>query len=498
MLRKAVLSGLATGPNVYGSTAAAQMLLDAANGVDAIDVITIGDSNAMYPGANGYHMGWNRMLQFGLRIKPYGTSLFSGGMFNAGATSTAQTTPVNQAGIGTAASTSAVTTVAVGNSPSPCKMMAQNTDTAIVGLRNYLGMSISDLTNSTDNSLLSANGFGVNPVVVESSTRFTTTYDNNVHVSNQTVADYTSFGLESTFGTDGNGAGVTLTYRLVYGTFPSAGSFRPVWYWLPGGTVAKRETGDTTTGGGYGYATQSYTYAPTFSNSVGGEKGLRVSWDGYNSATTAHQALGPFAALWHSVINTAIRGYSVSNLTYYGGLTTTQIANKITGADKLLDAYLKEIRERQIACGGTGRAIVFLNAGVNISGQWTTDAQTIVTRIKERWVSSGGTANNLAFVFTVTHPKTIGSWASPTGRLAVSTAANAWGQSAGDNVCVVDIGALIDGPTLLKYQLYGDGTTDGGQSHLASVAIPPAASGTMADDGYQIVTSRIVSALLAL
>ncbi len=472
------------------------MLLDAANGVDAIDVITIGDSNAMYPGANGYHMGWHRALQFGLRIKPYGTSLFSGGMFNpaVGQTSTAQGTPVNQAGIGMLAGSSAVTTVAVGNSPSACKMMAQNTDTEIVGLRNYLGMSISDLTNSTSNSLLSTNGFGVNPVVVESSTRFTTTYDNNVHVSNQTVADYTSFGLESTFGTDGNGAGVTLTYRLVYGTFPSAGSFRPVWYWLPGGGVGKRETGDTTTGGGYGYATQSYTYAPTFNTSS--QKGLRVSWDGYNSATTAHQALGPFAALWHSVINTAIRGYSVSNLIYYGGLTTTQIANKITGADKLLDAYLKEIRERQIACGGTGRAIVFLNAGVNISGQWTTDAQTIVTRIKERWVSSGGTASNLAFVFTVTHPKTLGSWA--TARAAVSTAANAWGQSAGDNVCVVDIGAMIDGPTLLKYQLYGDGTTDGGQSHLASIAIPPAASGTMADDGYQIVTSRIVSALLAL
>jgi|694.fasta_scaffold30627_5 hypothetical protein len=494
MLRKSVLSAVATGPNIYGSTRAAQMLLDAANGVDSLDVITIGDSNAMYAGANGYHMGWQRALQFGLRIKPYGTSLFGGGMFNAGATSTAQGTQVNQAGIGTNAGTSAVTTVAVGNSPSPCKMMAQNTDTEIVGLRNYLGMSISDLTNSTTNSLLSANGFGVNPVVVETGTRFTTTYDNNVHVSNQTVASYTSFGFESVFGTDGNGAGATLTYRLVYGTFPTAGSFRPVWYWLPGGGVAKRETSDTPTSGGYGYATQSYTYAPTFNDSS--QRGLRVSWDGYNSATTAHQALGPFAALWHSVINTAIRGYSVSNLVYYGGLTTTQIANKITGADKLLDAFLKEIRERQVACGGSGNTIVFLNAGVNISGTWTADAQTIVTRMKARWVASGGSADTIAFVFTVTHPKTLGSWA--TGRAAVSTAANAWGQSAGDNVCVVDIGAMIDGPTLLKYQLYGDGTTDGGQSHLATIAIPPAGSGTMADDGYQIVTSRIVSALLAL
>lgn len=497
MLRKSVLSAVATGPNVYGSTRAAQMLLDAANGVDSLDVITIGDSNAMYSGANGYNMGWHRALQFGLRIKPYGTPLFAGGMFNpaTGQTNVSQGTLLNQVGLGVNAGTSAQgSNAGTNSSATTSNMIAANTDTEIVGLRNYLGMSVSVLENSVSNSLLFPNGFGANPVVVEKDARFTSSENNNVHISNQYVQFYTNFGAETVFGTDGNGAGTTLTYRLVYGTFPSAGNFRPVWWWLPGGQVGKRESASTTTGGGYGYATQSYTYAPTY-NAVD-QKSLRVTWDGYNSATAAHQTTGPFAALWQSVINTAIRGYSVSNLVYYGGLTTTQIANKITGADKLLDAFLKEIRERQVACGGSGNTIVFLNAGVNVSGQWSTDAQTIVTRMKERWISSGGTASNLAFVFTVTHPKTIGSWS--TGRAAVSTEANAWGQSAGDNVCVVDIGAMIDGPTLLKYQLYGDGTTDAGQSHLATIAIPPAASGTMADDGYQIVTSRIVSALLAL
>jgi len=483
----------ATIPGFYGSRRAGEMLRDAIAGTDAIDVITIGDSNAMYAGANGYHMGWNRMLQFGLRIKPYGTSLFPGGAWNVGNPSTAVGTQVNAAGIGFNSGSNAQGSAGGSNSPNTGKMIATNTDTNIVGLRNWLGMSVSDLTNSTANSLLFPNGNGQNPAVVETSARFTSQYDNNVHVSNQTQSGYTSFGLESTFGTNGNGAGVTLTYRLVYGTFPTAGNFRPVWYWLPGGQVGKRETGDTTTGGGYGYATQSYTYAPTFNDSD--QRGLRVAWDGYNSATAAHQTTGPFAALWQSVINTAIRGYSVSNLNYYGGASMTEIATKITGADKLLDAFLKEIRERQIACGGTGKAIVFLNAGVNIGANaWIVDAQTIVTRMKERWVSSGGNASNLAFVFTVTHPKTIGSWS--TARAAVSTAANAWGQSAGDNVCVVDIGAMIDGPTLVKYLLYQDSTTDGGQSHLASVAVPPA-TGTMAGDGYQIITEKIVSTLLA-
>ena len=485
-------------PGFYGSSKAGQFIKDAAAGLDSLDIIVLGDSNAQYPGTNGYTIGWHRAMQFGLGLMPYGTAVTCGGMLNAGATGTSTGLLVNSGGIGMAAGSNAQGSAAGSNAGIGVtgQMIASSSDAQIVGLRSWLGMSTTNWNvNDTTNALLFPNGWGANLAVVETSARYTSSFDNYVGVSNQTHSGYTSFGTEFCFGTDGNGAGVTLHYRLVYGTFNTAGNFTPVWYWLPGTGVAKRESSSTSTGGGYGYATQTYTYSPTFNPTS--QMSLRVSWDGYNSATAAHQTTGPFAALWQSVMNPAIRGYSVSTLNYFGGLTTTQIASKIENCDKLLDAFLKEIRERQQAARGTGRALVWLNSGVNgpdDATTWPAAAQRIVDRILSRWISSGGTPANLAFVFSVTHPKTLGTWA--TGRAAVATAANAWGQSAGNNVCVVDIASLIDGPTLAKYLMYQDSTTDGGQSHLATIAIPPAAAGTMAADGYEAITNAVVSTLL--
>lgn len=483
---------------VGAGSAAGRFLQDAAAGLDSIDIIVLGDSNAQYPATNGYTMGWHRAMQFGLRVRPYGTAITCGGMLNAGATSTATGLLLNSAGIGMAAGSNAQGSAAGSNAGAGVtgQMIATSSDTEIAALRLWLGMSTTNWNvNDTTNALLFPNGWGANPAVVETSARYTSAFDNYVGVSNQTHSGYTSFGTEFCFGTDGNGAGVTLHYRLVHGTFNTAGNFTPVWYWLPGTGVAKRESSPTSTGGGYGYATKTYTFSPTFNGSS--QRSLRVSWDGFNSATTSHQTTGPFAALWQSVMNPAIRGYSVSTLNYFGGLTTAQIASKIENCDKLLDAFLKEIRERQQAAQGTGRALVWLNSGVNGSetaSTWTTNAQKIVDRISARWASTGGNPSNLAFVFSVTHPKTLGSWS--TNRAAVAIAANDWGHSAGNNVSVIDIGSLIDGPTLAKYLMYQDSATDGGQSHLATVAIPPAA-GTMAEDGYAAITQAIVASLIA-
>lgn len=480
----------------YGSPRAGQMLKDAVAGTDSLDVIVIGDSNAHYSGANGYTLGWHRTMQFGLRLRPYGTAISSGGLLNSAATSTAVGTFVNQIGFGMNAGSNAQGSAAGSNAGVGVtgQMIASSSDTNIAGLRSWLGMSTTFWNvNDATNELLFPNNWGANLAVVETSARFTTNFSNYVEVSNQTVSSRTNFGTEFCFGTDGNGAGVTLHYRLVYGTFPTAGNFAPVWYYIPGGGIPKRES-SISTSGGYGYQTMTSFVNPTFNTGSGNET-LRCQWDGGNSATSAHQTTGPFAALWMSIMNPAIRGYSVSTLHGRGGQSITQIASAIENCDKLLDAFLKEVRERQLAAQGTGRALVFLNAGVNIGANpWIVDAQRIVTRMKARWVSTGGSANNIAFVFTVTHPKTIVPWS--TTRPAVSTAANAWGQSAGDNVCVVDIGATLDGATLVKYLLYQDSTSDFGQSHLASVTVPPAA-GTMAVDGYQIITEKIVSTLLA-
>jgi len=163
----------------------------------------------------------------------------------------------------------------------------------------------------------------------------------------------------------------------------------------------------------------------------------------------------------------------------------------------MLDAYLKELRERQIAGGGTGRVLVFLNSGINgteTTTTWPAAAQRIIDRITSRWVLTGGSASNLAFVFTLTHPTTDGAVAWTANRAAVATAANNYAAANGNtyNLAVVDIAQLMTGLVMSRYSMYDSG----GQAHLTKVAIPPAAV-TTATDGYEAIVQSIVSSLLA-
>jgi hypothetical protein len=318
-----------------------------------------------------------------------------------------------------------------------------------------------------------------------------------ISISNQAVAGSNQFGSELAFGTAGTG-GHALQYRIVYGTFPTAGSFKPYAFYLATTGAVLRDSSTTSTGGGYGYATKAFNIS-SFTLAAVGSQPSRVAftWDGANSATNADQANGPFACLWQSVIRPNFKGYAVNCLNYFGGLTTTQVAEKIEDCDKMLDAYLKELRERQIAGGGTGRVLVFLNSGINgteTTTTWPAAAQRIIDRITSRWVLTGGSASNLAFVFTLTHPTTDGAVAWTANRAAVATAANNYAAANGNtyNLAVVDIAQMMTGLVMSRYSMYDSG----GQAHLTKVAIPPATV-TTATDGYESIVQSIVSSLLA-
>ena len=494
-------------PGFYGSTQASKFLQDVIAGNDSLDVIVIGDSNAGYPGNNGYTTGWHQVMQFGFGVPCYATPLLSGGPTNPQQLTTGNGRGDGMWGLGVSQGWNAESNAGGSNTGTTFKQMIQSSDTNIVGLRNWLGFNFTNYNfNDTTNLSLWPQGWVSNPAVVETGARFTGTFSNSITLANQFVSGVAAFGSEMAFGTNGLGAGVSLQYRIVYGTFPTAGSFKPYSFYLGTTGAVLRDSATTSTGGGYGYATK-YFDVPTFALSVETTptptQPTRISftWDGANSATTADQANGPFACLWQSLIRPNFKGYSVSCLHYQGGSTTTQIAQTIENCDKMLDAYLKEIRERQIGVtagtAGSGRALVFCNSGLNGPDTSTTyplAAQRIVDRILNRWVSTGGNADNLAFVFTVSHPKTLGTWA--TNRAAVSSAANSWATTAGNNVCVVNIEQYMSSLELKKYLMYQDTTTDAGQSHLAVVAVPPAA-GTMATDAYATITRSIVSMLLA-
>lgn len=487
----------------YGSNTAGRFLKDLEAGTDSLDIIVIGDSNAGFPQDNGYTGAWHRVMQFGLRVPVYATCMMPGGPTNQNALTTGNSSSGREMmwGLGIGQQWNAHTEAGGSNSGTTFKQMIQTAaaDPAgeIAGLMSWLGFNSTNYNvNSTANKMLRPLGWMNNPAVVEAGTRFTSSFNNSVTISNQTVAGWNAFGSEMGFGSAGTG-GHALQYRIVHGTFPTAGSFKPYSFYLATAGAVLRDSSTTSTGGGYGYATKTFDVSTFTLASSGNPTRIAFTWDGCNSATSADQANGPFACLWQSVIRPNFKGYSVSCLNYFGGLTTTQIAEKVEDCDKMLDAYLKEVRERQIAGGGTGRAIVFCNSGINgteTGATWQAGAQRIIDRISARWTSTGGNASNLAFVFTVTHPTTDAGLVWTANRPAVATTANNYAATNGSayNLTVFDIAAVLSSQTMLRYSMYDSG----GQAHLTKVAIPPATV-TTATDGYQTITSALVTSLLS-
>lgn len=487
---------------VYGNTTAGRFLQDAVAGTDSLDIIVLGDSNAGYPGDNGYTVAWNRVMQFGLRVPNYATPLMAGGPTNPSALTTGNTRGDGLWTLGVGQAWNAHTNAGGSNSGTTFKQMIQTAAAApsgeIAGLMSWLGFNSTNYNvNDTTNKMIFPLGWMNNIPVVEVGARFTSSFNNSIDISNQAVAGWHNFGSEMGFGSAGTG-GHALQYRIVYGTFPTAGSFKPYAFYLATTGALLRDSSTTSTGGGYGYATKFFDVTTFTLGAIGGNP-TRVcfTWDGANSATAADQANGPFACLYNSVIRPNFKGYSVSCLNYFGGLSTTQVAEKVEDCDKMLDAYLKEIRERQIAGGGSGRALVFCNSGINGSetgATWQAGAQRIIDRITARWISTEGTSANLAFVFTVTHPTTDGAVAWTASRAAVATAANSYAQANGAayNLAVFDIAAALPGVTMFRYSMYDSG----GQAHLTKVAIPPATV-TTATDGYETITQALVTSLIA-
>jgi hypothetical protein len=486
----------------YGSNTAGRFLKDLEAGTDSLDIIVIGDSNAGFS-ENGYTGAWHRVMQFGLRVPNYATSLMAGSPTNQNALTTGNNNSGREMmwGLGVGQTWNAHTNAGGSNSPTTFKQMIQTAaaDPAgeIAGLMSWLGFNSTNYNvNDTTNKMLRPIGFMNNPAVVEAGTRFTSSFNNAIWISNQQIASWVNFGSEMAFGSAGTG-GHALQYRVVYGTFPTAGSFKPYSFYLGTTSPVLRDSATTSTGGGYGYATKAFDISSFTLASAGDPTRVAFTWDGANSATAADQANGPFACLWQSIVRPNFKGYAVSCLNYFGGLTTTQIAEKVEDCDKMLDAYLKEIRERQIASGGTGRAIVFCNSGINgveTGGTWTAGAQRIIDRISARWTSTGGNSANLAFVFTLTHPTTNAGLVWTANRPAVATTANNYAATNGSayNLTVFDIAAVLSSQTMLRYSMYDSAS----QAHLTKVAIPPTAV-TTANDGYQSITSALVNSLLS-
>lgn len=471
---------------LYGSNRAGQFLRDVVNGTDSVDIITIGDSNALNPAGYGYHVAWHRALGMYLGAQMYATPLLPGGNYLA--SNTFSSLNADQAPlVGCVLTTSLNGAASGGGLTGTMRQMVRYTsDTAINALATNLGFDSTNFGNDSTTMLLKPNNWQWTPCALAAGEQWTSSTGNSnaVWVNKAQPIAYGTTGL----GNQG------LQYRLVHGTFSTgSGSFKLGVFNQSGFTLNSRSASVSTNTGTVGYATATHNFT-TSTTALGGDMGVYCSWDGANQGAT-HAPTGPFAALWMSVIAQSRKGYSVSNLTGHGGATSTMLADRIEGCDKVLDSFLKEIRDRQIQAGGSGRIIVWVNSGINgpdSSSTWTAAMERIRNRIAARWQTIGGSVGNVAFVMSVTHPtNTVASWDS--ARAAVASGANAWATDNSGNgygVSVFDIAATYPNVKLFNGPAPSGSLYDsGGQSHLLGTA--------QVLNGYDGVVTSCAASLLA-
>lgn len=449
---------------VYGSKIAGQFLQDLVAGRDSLDIVCIGDSN-IGRGNYGYVSGFNRVLNYGFGVPYYATPLLPGSM-RYGPTS--QANAHFQPGVTLywcghdATGTSVQTLVEATNTGS---------GTPAHALKSFLGFDATNPTNDGTTRLpLMQWGAPWYGAYVPSGVTYTSAANNNyIRLSTAHPLNYGS----------GTG-GVNLTYRVVHGTFTTAGSFK-----LLATTTGNTVSGSFSTGSVNGYDTKGVD----FTSASGTLSTVQCTWDGANSGNSV---TGPFACLFHSISAKSAKGCCVNTLLYQSGRTTTGVADTVEYMDKLLDAYLQELRVRQTLAGGSGRVLVFVNMGINDAASasataYTNAANRIINRISSRWSVTNGTAENLAFVFTPSHPTTSAgnaNWASL--RPALAAGVNAWASSAAGNTCVVDLASNYSAYRLNNDSLYETGD----QAHLNATT-------TAQNNGYDAVAGNIVSLLLA-
>ena len=436
---------------VYGSNRAASFIRDAMAGTDSLDVVVFGDSNAGSDGAQGYTLGWLNALS-SVGIPMYATTMFMcsnvGSSNNRSGGSFGDFVKFNWTGDSQAGSTGTIYSLS---------NRVAASDAEAIGLSDFLGSS----------------SFDIKPNAFEFDVQFL-----------PDAATYTSpangTGIAISSGhplTEGTGAGgVELQYRVVYGKFPGglSGNFR-LRAMKSVNTLISGSASDISTDGGiaYGYATATQNFTTPLS-SVESTR-IVCSWDGYNAGGD-WTPVGPAAMIWHSIIKRASKGYSVSNLNYYGGRTTTQLATTINNGGKVFESYLKELRERQIAAGGSGRVLWWHNSGINgteTGASFVAGVSSIIDKVLQTWGALGYPASDIAFVVSTTHPTNEGQtgdfgWSQRRGEVVKASVGWIQGNNgyASNGVTLVDIGALISAKQLSERNLFSIFQDAKYESHL--------------------------------
>jgi hypothetical protein len=134
----------------------------------------------------------------------------------------------------------------------------------------------------------------------------------------------------------------------------------------------------------------------------------------FSSNNSGSATVGPMAVLYHTFFKKNSPGFGIHVMQYAAGRTVPQIGSSFAehplGCGVSTQAYyLKCIRDTQIAAGGQGRVMVFINMGTNGSAngfEYMNHGANIINQIKQAWAWSGAPADDLVFVLTATVPWT--------------------------------------------------------------------------------------------
>lgn len=483
----------ATAPNgVAGSTRAGQFICDAINGTDSLDVIVMGDSNAGWvtTGASGMYFAYgytcgllNALGNLGAR--QYATSIIAGALDNPTEVSIGVNSGYGPLGTGVGAvwPTTALTGEPGATGPaSRLEHRVTQSDADAIALKANLGYS-----TQTDAQLGLGGSFG--PILP----RFMGFPWDAAFVPRDVL--YTSGANKNTVRLSTISPIVTgqtqtpLQYRCVYGKFASgSGQFRPA-AWSSGNAQVAPAFVPTSGGSANNwYGTTSFNFnGPTVTNGVAAAE-MVAGWDNFNQGSPV---TGPFACLWHSVIRRNTKGFAVNPYLLQGGAKTENILARMNGNAGILDSFLKEIKERQVEATGSGRALVWINIGINgneASNTWTSNMNATIDKIIERWVAVGNDPNKLCFVISATHPAPgVAGWSAARPN-TVSAAASVANTNASKGVTAVDIESYFTSGELLSDNSGGGSMYDpAGQAHLSTAL--------NALNGYDAISAATVSAL---
>jgi T4-like virus Myoviridae tail sheath stabiliser/IPT/TIG domain len=195
--------------------------------------------------------------------------------------------------------------------------------------------------------------------------------------------------------------GVLNFFRVRYGKMPNGGQFIPLVFSAgAANALIHLRTGSTV-------QTAKDGTEPTFDmheeSFTANGKGHSATALGYNYPSGTVFTTGPSAFFCQSLYRKT-KGWAVHSHAYQAGDDSTRIYNIINNTTTWLEYQLKEMRERQISAGGTGRVLLFFHSGINggdTGATWTAAHLGVWKRYKVAWTTLGYPAADLAIISIV-------------------------------------------------------------------------------------------------